>query len=104
MNQEVKTKIFEMSQELSRYQVIDFIFYLLETTDLTMKEIGELTGRSESGVYRINAGQRHNLGGRKYPVRSSRGNKNVSYYSEAGYFSPTVVISKLNDMLTGEVV
>jgi hypothetical protein len=92
MNQEVKKTILNLADKLSRYQIIDFIIYLLETTDLTMREIGELTGRSESGVFRINTGQRHAQKHRQYPVRPSR--------SRVGYFYPAIVLDKLNKMLS----
>ena len=91
MKAELVKKIYQKAAELSRYQIIEFIIYLLETTDLTMREIGELTGRSESGVFRINTGQRHKLENRQYPVRPSR--------SSMGYFHPAAVLEKLEQML-----
>ena len=91
MKAELVKKIYQKAVELSRFQIIEFIIYLLETTDLTMREIGELTGRSESGVFRINTGQRHAQKHRQYPVRPSR--------SSMGYFHPAVVLEKLEEML-----
>lgn len=90
--QESIERIYRQSQELSRNQIIDFVIYLLETTDLTMREIGELVGRCESGVYRINVGQRHKQENRQYPVRPSR--------SSMGYFHPAAVLDKLTEMLS----
>ena len=89
--QDLIERIYAKASDLSRNQQIDFIIYLLESTDLTMREIGELVGRSESGIYRINAGQRHKLENRQYPVRPSR--------SSMGYFHPAAVFEKLQEML-----
>jgi hypothetical protein len=88
---ELMRRIFQEAVEMSTHQQIDLVYYLLETTDLTMREIGQLVGRSESGVYRINIGTRQPQPNRTYPVRESR-------YRGSNYFHPAAVLEKIQEL------
>lgn len=65
-------EIKAVAQRLPARKQVELVYYLLAETDLTMKQIGELVGRSESGIYRLNVGERYQHASVEYPIRGSR--------------------------------